>query len=77
MGIHVHTAYVETADMIKQHELLTEASKLFEQGKLTHTLTKVLSPINAANLKQAHQTLEQGKMIGKFVLEGFERGDSI
>ncbi|MGE6526791.1 zinc-binding alcohol dehydrogenase family protein [Bacillus safensis] len=67
----------ETADMIKQHELLTEASELFEQGKITHTLTKVLSPINAANLKQAHQTLEQGKMIGKFVLEGFERGENV
>lgn len=61
----------KTADMIKQHELLKEAAELFEQGTLTHTLTKVLSPINAAHLKQAHQTLEQGKMIGKFVLEGF------
>lgn len=57
--------------MMKQHELLKEASTLFEEKKLKHTLTKVLSPINAANLKQAHQTLEQGKMIGKFVLEGF------
>ena len=61
----------KTSDMMKQHELLKEASTLFEEKKLTHTLTKVLSPINAANLKQAHQTLEQGKMIGKFVLEGF------
>ncbi|BBP87943.1 hypothetical protein BsIDN1_15610 [Bacillus safensis] len=56
---------------------MTEAGELFEQGKITHTLTKVLSPINAANLKQAHQALEQGKMIGKFVLEGFERGESV
>ncbi|MFJ5965996.1 zinc-binding alcohol dehydrogenase family protein [Bacillus sp. NPDC093026] len=61
----------KTEDMIKQHELLTEASELFEQGKLKHTLTKVLSPVNAANLRQAHQELEKGQMIGKFVLEGF------
>ena len=30
-----------------------------------------LSPINAANLRKAHEKLESGTMIGKLVLEGW------
>jgi hypothetical protein len=35
------------------------------------TLTEVLSPINAKNLRKAHGKLESGTMIGKIVLSGF------
>jgi NADPH:quinone reductase len=34
-------------------------------------VTETLSPINAANLKKAHATIESGKVRGKIVLEGF------
>ena len=35
------------------------------------TVTEVLSPINAKNLRKAHGKLESGTMIGKIVLSGF------
>jgi zinc-binding alcohol dehydrogenase family protein len=60
-----------TADMIEQHELLCQAAALVEAGVLRTTLRENLGRINAANLKRAHQQLEQGHVIGKLVLEGF------
>ncbi|NUG10064.1 zinc-binding alcohol dehydrogenase family protein [Acinetobacter seifertii] len=61
----------QTADMQKQSELLNEVSKLVEEGKIKTTVTEVLSPINAENLKQVHQQIESGKTKGKIVLHGF------
>jgi zinc-binding alcohol dehydrogenase family protein len=61
-----------TPDMIRQHEILTEAAQLLDQGTLRTTLGKHLGGINAANLKHAHQLLEAGRTIGKLVLEGFD-----
>ena len=61
----------QTADMIVQHQILDEAAALLEKGTLRTTLTTVLGPINAANLKRAHAMLEGGHVIGKIVLEGF------
>lgn len=61
----------QTEDMIKQHELLSEASQLFDKGILQCTLVEALSPIHAENLKIAHAKVESGKMIGKLVLETF------
>ncbi|MEQ1106539.1 zinc-binding alcohol dehydrogenase family protein [Acinetobacter seifertii] len=61
----------QTADMQKQSELLNEVSKLVEEGKIKTTVTEVLSPINAENLKQIHQQIESGKTKGKIVLHGF------
>jgi zinc-binding alcohol dehydrogenase family protein len=58
----------QTADMIRQHEILTEASSLFDQGVLRTTLTESWTPVNAAKIEQAHARLETGKMIGKLVL---------
>lgn len=60
-----------TADMIEQHRLLEEVSRLVDAGVLKTTLTKKMAPINAANLKTVHALLESGKAIGKTVLEGF------
>lgn len=60
-----------TADMIEQHELLCQAAALVEAGVLRTTLRENLGRISAANLKRAHQQLEQGHVIGKLVLEGF------
>lgn len=61
----------DTEDKIRHHEILQEASKLFDNGKLKCTLTKTLSPINAANLREAHRLLEEKCMKGKIVLSGF------
>ncbi|EOQ67396.1 zinc-binding alcohol dehydrogenase family protein [Acinetobacter pittii] len=60
-----------TEDMAKQSELLNEVSKLVDEGKIKTTVTQVLSPINAENLKRVHQQIESGTTKGKIVLQGF------
>lgn len=62
----------QTPDMIAQHNLLTEVSKLVDEGLIHTTLGRVLGPINAVNLKQAHKFVESGRAQGKLVLVGFE-----
>ncbi|WNS78006.1 zinc-binding alcohol dehydrogenase family protein [Domibacillus sp. DTU_2020_1001157_1_SI_ALB_TIR_016] len=61
----------ETEDMIEQHHLLNRVAEAVDQQKLKTTLTEVLGPISAENLRQAHKLLESNKAIGKIVLEGF------
>jgi NADPH2:quinone reductase len=61
----------QTADMIEQHNLLTEIAGLVDAGKVRTTLTETLGPLNAANLKKAHALIESGKTRGKIVLAGF------
>ncbi|WP_163118214.1 zinc-binding alcohol dehydrogenase family protein [Acinetobacter pittii] len=61
----------QTEDMAKQSELLNEVSKLVDEGKIKTTVTEVLSPINAENLKRVHQQIESGTTKGKIVLQGF------
>lgn len=62
----------ETADMGEQGRLLDEVAKLIDAGKIRTTVTEIMTPINAANLKKAHAILESGKARGKIVIEGFE-----
>jgi NADPH:quinone reductase len=59
--------------MIEQHRLLNQVADWLDEGKLRGTLRETLSPINAANLRKAHEKLESGTMIGKLVLRGWER----
>jgi len=61
----------KTADMIEQHRLLNQVGEWLDAGKLRGTLRETLSPINAANLRKAHEKLESGTMIGKLVLRGW------
>lgn len=61
----------ETADMIEQHHLLNRVAGLIDSGKLKTTLDKILEPINAKNLKQAHAEIESRHAIGKIVLQGW------
>ncbi len=61
----------QTADMIAQHELLNEVSRLVDAGTLRTTLTETLGRIDAATLRKAHALIESGKARGKVVLEGF------
>jgi zinc-binding alcohol dehydrogenase family protein len=65
-------AKFKTDDMIEQHHILNEVSRLLDEGILESTLTKTHTPINAETLKHAHQLLEAGAMMGKLVLEGWE-----
>lgn len=60
-----------TADMIRQHEILTEVAALVDRGAVRPTATQSLGVINAANLRQAHAAIEAGSVIGKLVLAGF------
>ncbi|HSG53653.1 MAG TPA: zinc-binding alcohol dehydrogenase family protein [Rheinheimera sp.] len=60
-----------TPDMVTQHQILTDLSRLVQQGQVKTTLKETLGNINAANLRQAHQLLESGKAIGKIVLAGW------
>jgi len=61
----------QTPDMIEQHRLLNQVADWLEQGKLRCTMRETLSPINAQNLRKAHEKLESGTMIGKLVLKGW------
>ncbi|WP_337268091.1 zinc-binding alcohol dehydrogenase family protein [Oryzifoliimicrobium ureilyticus] len=64
-------AIFETADMAEQGKILDEVAALIDQKKIRTTVTDVMSPINADNLKKAHAVLESGAAKGKLVLEGF------
>lgn len=61
----------ETDDIIEQHHLLNRVASLIDEGKIITTLNKVLSPINADNLRKSHAQIESGTTIGKIVLENW------
>ncbi|MFC3122293.1 zinc-binding alcohol dehydrogenase family protein [Agaribacter flavus] len=61
----------KTDDMISQHHLLNKVSALIDSGAIKTTMGKNLGAINAKNLIAAQRELEEGKAIGKIVLEGF------
>lgn len=61
----------QTSDMIEQHRLLSFVADEIDAGRLKTTLAEVLSPINAANLREAHRRIETGAAKGKIVIEGF------
>lgn len=58
-----------TNDMAQQHHILNEIGRLLEEGVLKTTLTTVLKGFTVGNLKKAHLMQENGKTIGKTVLE--------
>jgi NADPH:quinone reductase len=62
---------IGTSDMIEQHRLLAETSRLVDAGTLKSTRTEHFGRITPENLIRAHAQLETGKTIGKIVLEGF------
>lgn len=61
-----------TDDIIQQHHLLNKVAELIDNNIIKTSLTKVLTPINAHNLRQAHADVETGRTIGKIVIEGWE-----
>ena len=60
-----------TADVLEQHKLLSEVSRLVDAVKIKTTLGETFGTINAANLRRAHALIESGTAKGKIVLEGF------
>lgn len=61
----------QTPDMIEQHHLLSYVAGQIDAGNIKTTLSEVLSPINAANMREAHRLVETGQAKGKIVVEGF------
>lgn len=59
----------QTADMIQQHHLLNELSRLVDQGVIRTTIKEKLAPLDAATLRKAHALVESGRTIGKVVVE--------
>jgi NADPH:quinone reductase len=62
---------IGTPDMIEQHRLLAEVSRLLDAGTLKTTRTEHFGRITPENLIRAHAQQQTGKTIGKIVLEGF------
>ncbi|WP_201300477.1 zinc-binding alcohol dehydrogenase family protein [Streptomyces sp. HF10] len=60
-----------TPDQAAQHHILAQVARLVDAGHLTTTATRDLGPVNAANLRRAHQLQESGKTVGKTTLTGF------
>ncbi len=61
----------QTADIEKQHELLSRVSEMLDAGDLLSTVTNNLGILSVESLKQAHVLQESGRAIGKNVLAGF------
>ena len=75
IGIHWEFMFARprfgTDDMAEQGRILARVAELIDAGRLRTTLRESLSPINAANLRQAHRRLESGRSIGKLALSGW------
>lgn len=64
----------QTTDMIEQGNLLSWVAAQVDAGKLKTTVSEVISPINATNLRAVHRRIETGQVKGKIVLSGFDTG---
>jgi NADPH2:quinone reductase len=75
IGIHWELMFARarysTPDQAEQGRILDRVATLIDAGELRSTRTSTLSPINAANLREAHRQLESGSSIGKLVLAGW------
>jgi NADPH:quinone reductase-like Zn-dependent oxidoreductase len=61
----------QTPDMAEQHRLLSWVADEKDVGRIRTTVDKVLSPIDAATIREAHRLIETGQAKGKIVIEGF------
>ena len=55
-------------DLIAQHDLLERIAELVDAGRIRTTLTRTLTPIDAASLREAHRIVESGRAVGKIVV---------
>ena len=63
----------QTDDMDAQHKLLNRVAELVDKGDVVSTATNNLGTLSVQTLKQAHELQESGQVIGKTVLDGFDR----
>jgi zinc-binding alcohol dehydrogenase family protein len=61
----------QTPDMIEQHRLLTWVAAEIDAGRIRTTVSEVISPISAKNLREVHRRIETGQAKGKIVLDSF------
>ncbi|MEY2168524.1 MULTISPECIES: zinc-binding alcohol dehydrogenase family protein [unclassified Rhodanobacter] len=75
IGIHWEFMFArarwKTPDMAEQGRILVRVAQLIDADELKSIQREALSPINAANLREAHRRLESGASIGKLVLTGW------
>jgi len=75
IGIHWEFMFARarfrTDDMAEQGRILDRVAELIDAGELRGTRHDTLSPIHAANLREAHRRLESGSTVGKLVLAGW------
>ncbi|MEJ8630556.1 zinc-binding dehydrogenase [Sphingomonas sp. I4] len=62
----------DTPDVGEQGRLLDSVAELVDEGRIRTTATETLSPINDANLIEAHRRIESATTRGKIVLEGWD-----
>ena len=62
----------QTSDMVEQHNLLSYVANEIDAGRIRTTLSEVLTPINAENIRIAHALLETGQAKGKIVVHNSE-----
>lgn len=58
-----------TNDIQRQGQILTHIAELLDHGEIQPTLTRVMRPMNAATLREAHQLIETNRSVGKIVIE--------
>ncbi len=61
----------QTKDLDQHGQILSKVADLIDSGILRTTVSRVLSPINGANLHEALTMLQTGRVTGKIVLSGF------
>ncbi|MDO5065606.1 MAG: zinc-binding alcohol dehydrogenase family protein [Actinomyces bowdenii] len=61
-------------DLEAQHDILTRIAGLIDEGRIRTTATRVLTPISAETLREAHRLIETGHTTGKIVLSGWPEG---
>jgi NADPH2:quinone reductase len=61
----------QTADMHRQGEILAEVSRRCDAGEFPKIGTRLFDGISAANLREAHASMEAGSAHGKWVLSGW------
>ena len=75
LSLHIEFMFARSmfnaTDVSEQGQLLNRVSELIDQGYIQTTIGKNLGPINATNLRAAHEELEAGRAIGKIVLQEF------
>lgn len=62
----------QRSDMLEQHRLLDRVADLVDDGRVKATMTRTLTPISDATIREAHALVEGGHTVGKIVVHGWE-----